>query len=98
MLKFFAALRTVFLVFIVGYTVYAMAGPLGDVPRTFDEQYARCAASLALMRNAAWLAIAWILLETIVGWFRATRAKPAAKRAGADVPPGEPPFAPPPHA
>jgi ABC-type Fe3+ transport system permease subunit len=96
MLKVLAVLRTVFLVFIVGYTVYAMAGPWADVARTFDEQYARCAAGLAQLRNAAWLAILWILLETIIGWFLATRAHRRPKLPGADLPRGEPPFAPPP--
>jgi ABC-type sulfate transport system permease component len=96
MLKFLAVVRTIFLVFIIGYTVYAMAGPWADVARTFDEQYARCAAGLTQLRNAAWLAIAWILLETILGWFVATRQRPARKLTGTDLPSGEPPFAPPP--
>lgn len=97
MLKSLAVLRTAFLVFIVGYTVWAMAGPWGDVARTLDEQYARCATSLVQIRNAAWLAIAWVLLETVIGWFMATRRRPAAKPSSRpDLPPGEPPFAPPP--
>jgi hypothetical protein len=98
MLKVLAVLRTVFLVFIVGYTVRAMPVPWVDVARTFDEQYARCAASVALLLKAAWVAIGWILLETTIGWFLATR-HPAAKAPKAprgDLPPGEPPFAPPP--
>jgi len=92
MLKVLAVLRTLFLVFIVGYTARAMPwSPI--VARTFDEQYARCSDALALVIRAAWLAIAWIALETAVGWWMATRA-PKVHR---DLPKGgEPPFAPPP--
>lgn len=96
MLKALAVLRTLFLVFIVGYTVRAMPVPWADVARTFDEQYARCAASLALLLKAAWLAIGWIVLETIVGWIMATRHRARAKPVTPAIPPGEPPFAPPP--
>jgi hypothetical protein len=96
MLKVLAVLRTIFLVFIIGYTVRAMPVPWADVARTFDEQYARCAANLALLLKAAWLAIGWILLETIIGWVMATRHRAAAKPVAPGLPPGEPPFAPPP--
>ena len=94
MLKTLAVLRTLFLVFVVGYTARAMPwSPI--VARTFDEQYARCSDALALVIRAAWLAIAWIAFETAVGWWMATRA-PKVHR---DLPKGgEPPFAPPPRA
>lgn len=83
MLKVLAVLRTVYLVFIVGYTVRAM--PLfTSVANTFDEQYARCSASLNLVVRAAWLAVGWIALETVVGWIVARRApRAAAPPAGA---------------
>lgn len=92
MLKTLAVVRTIFLVFIVGFTVRAMPW-WTNVARTFDEQYARCTDALALLIRAVWIAIAWIGLETAVGWWMATRrggdSAPAAR-------PGEPPFAPPP--
>ena len=92
MYKALAVLRTVYLLFIIGYTVRAM--PIfTSVSNTFDEQYARCSTSLNLAVRAAWLAIAWIAFETVVGWMLASRAR----RAGADrIPPArqEPPAAP----
>lgn len=97
MLKALAVLRTVFLVAIAGYAAWAMPWAT-NVARTFDEQYARCSDSLALMIRAAWIAIAWIAFETLVGFWMASRE---ARRR---LPPGtprpatsEPPFAPPPH-
>jgi hypothetical protein len=106
MSKVLAALRTVFLVFIIGYTFRAMPFFWSAVPRTFDEQYSRCATSLGLVVRAAWIAIAWIALETAIGWWAATRkprvaapraAPPAGRPPSGEPPPGEPPFAPPPH-
>jgi hypothetical protein len=81
MAKALAVLRTAFLVFIGGYTLRAM--PFVTSPaRTFDEQYAVCSASLHLLMRAAWLAIAWIAFETVVGWigvsWRGRRARLAA--------------------
>ena len=93
MLKALAAVRSVFLVFIIGYTIRAMPWST-NVARTFDEQYARCSDSLSLVIRAAWLAIAWIALETALGWWRAMRSP---KLPVKDIPKaGEPPFAPPP--
>jgi hypothetical protein len=88
----------VFLIFLVGYTVRAM--PFwGDVAKTFDEQYARCAEGLGLASRAAWIAIGWIAFETIVGWWMALRSpaarKPPSPPVAAKTPPGEPPLAPP---
>ncbi len=93
MIKALAVVRTVFLVFVVGFTVRAM--PFwADVARTFDEQYARCAQAMSLLLRAAWIAIAWIAFETVVGWWMATRRPRAAPAI--DAPKGgEPPFAPP---
>ncbi len=92
MLKTLAVLRTIFLIFIIGYTVRAMPF-FTSVARTFDEQYARCAQGISLLLRAAWIAIGWIALETIVGWIMATR-RPKALPAAA-TPAGEPPVAPP---
>jgi hypothetical protein len=72
MLKALAVLRTAYLVFIVGYTVRAMPF-VTTVARTFDEQYAICSSSLHVLVRAAWLAIAWIAFETVVGWLLARR-------------------------
>jgi hypothetical protein len=93
MLKAIAILRTLVLVFLIGYTVRAM--PVFMAPaRTFDESYARCSDSLALLMRAAWFAVAWIAVETLIGWLLATRKT----KRGIDVPKGgEPPFAPPSH-
>jgi hypothetical protein len=95
MLKSLAVLRTIYLVFIVGYTARAMPW-WSNVARTFDEQYARCSESVGLLMRAAWLAIAWIAFETAVGWWLATRNKKKPLEPG--IPPprtAEPPFAPP---
>jgi hypothetical protein len=95
MLKALAVVRTIFLIFIVGFTIRAMPWST-QVARTFDEQYARCSDALALLVRAAWIAIAWIAFETAVGWWMATRPPkhgPATPKLGG----GEPPLAPPPH-
>ncbi len=88
MLKTLAVLRSLFLVFIVVFTLRGM--PIWGLTRTFDEQYARCSASLGSITAAAWIAIAWIAFETAVGWWMAARrdrkraaATPPAKPAGA---------------
>jgi hypothetical protein len=97
MLKVLAAVRTVFLVFIVGFTIRAMPLFWSNVAKTFDEQYARCAEGLGLITRAAWIAIGWIALETVVGWLLARRRVLVPREAPpVSVPPGEPPFAPPP--
>ena len=94
MLKVFAVLRTIYLVFIVGYTVRAMPF-FTSVAGTFDEQYARCSAALGLVVRAAWLAVAWIALETVVGWIAVgRRRREAAATAAAQAPP-PPPASPP---
>jgi hypothetical protein len=96
MLKALAVVRTLFLVFIVGYTVRAMPW-WTSVAHTFDEQYARCSETVGLLMRAAWFAIGWIAVETLVGWWLATRAR--RKPLEPDLPKprtSEPPFAPPP--
>lgn len=81
MTKAIAVVRTLFLIFIVGFTVRALPF-FWSVPRTLDEQYSRCAGNLEIVQRAAWLAVAWIALETAVGWWRAMR--PAAAPPPAD--------------
>lgn len=85
MLKVMAVLRSLFLVFIVGYTVRAMPW-FSTVSRTFDEQYARCSAALDLLMRAAWFAVGWIALETAVGWWMAVRSGRRAAAAAAPTP------------
>ena len=72
MLKALAVVRTLVLVFLVGYTVRAMPWFMSPA-RTFDESYARCADSLSLVLRAAWIAVGWVAIETIIGWVLATR-------------------------
>jgi hypothetical protein len=96
MLKVLAVVRTLFLVFIVGYAVRGMPF-FTNVARTFDEQYARCSEAFALLARAAWLAIGWIALETLIGWWLATRNRRKPLTPGLPPPrSSEPPFAPPP--
>jgi hypothetical protein len=95
MLKVLAVLRTVFLLFILGYTLRTL--PWGWT-RTFDEEFARCTATRALAIQAVWIAIAWITFETVVGWWLVRRSARKALEAGSPKPgTSEPPFAPPPH-
>jgi hypothetical protein len=86
MLKTLAVIRSLVLIFLIGFTVRAM--PLFVSPaRTFDESYARCADSLSLVLRAAWIAIGWVAIETVVGWIIATR-KPKAPPAPTAAPSG----------
>ena len=79
-------LRTVFFVFIVGFT--ARAVPFyWYTAKTFDEQYARCSSALGILQQASWLAVAWILLEVIVGWMGVRRRHAAAAAAASPAPP-----------
>jgi len=83
--KIWAVLRTIYLFIVVTYTLWAMPWMSPSVARTFDEQYARCANSISPLQRAAWLAIAWIALETLVGWFAVWRGARGA-RADASAP------------
>lgn len=91
MLKALAVVRSLVLVFIIGYTARAMPWFLSPA-RTFDESYARCADALSLVLRAAWIAIGWIAVETALGWWLATRTP---KVVSAAPKAGEPPLAPP---
>jgi hypothetical protein len=86
MLKTLAVVRSLFLIFIVVYTLRGM--PIWGLTRTFDEQYARCSASLGAITAAAWIAIAWIGFETAMGWWMAARQ--AARKRAAATPPAKP--------
>ena len=93
MLKALAVLRTVFLIFITGYTLRAMPWSFG-LPSGSAEAYDVCRHSLGMLRNAALFEISWIAFDTAVGWWLATRRP----KLHDDIPKGhgEPPFAPPP--
>ncbi|HUL61197.1 MAG TPA: hypothetical protein VLU43_18100 [Anaeromyxobacteraceae bacterium] len=86
MLKAIAVVRTLFLVFVVGSAVRAMPY-WTTVARTFDEQYARCSDSLSLLIRAVWLAIGWIAVETVAGWWIAVRRGSKARLSDSDVRP-----------
>jgi hypothetical protein len=90
MYKALAVIRTVFLLFLVGYTIRAMPF-FTSVANTFDEQYARCSASLNLVIRAAWLAVAWITFETLVGWILVSRGRKHAPMPASTAPPAAPP-------
>jgi len=80
MQKVMTVVRTLFLIFVVGFTGRGLT-VFWSVARTFDEQYARCSASLSILERGAWLAIAWIALETAVGWWMVARGRTAASQA-----------------
>jgi hypothetical protein len=83
--RIWAILRTVYLFLVVAYTLWAMPWVTPTVARTFDEQYARCAGAIVPLQRAAWLAIAWIAIETLVGWLVVLRAE-RARRAEVPLP------------
>jgi len=89
MYKTLAVMRTVFLLFIVGYTIRAMP-VFTSVATTFDEQYARCSSALNLVVRAAWFAVSWIAFETLVGWVlvRSASRSGARSRSGSGPGPG----------
>jgi heme A synthase len=89
--RIWAVIRTIYLLAVVAYALWAMPWSNPTVARTFDEQYARCANSNALLQRAVWLAIAWIALETLIGWTTVWSAARAARTAAARLPtPGKP--------
>ncbi len=95
MLKLIAVVRTVVLVFIVGSGIRATPWSL-TLPPNSATLYDKCRLSLSELQLTAWLAIGWIALETVVGWWLATRPPRLHEK---DLPKsaGEPPFAPPAH-
>lgn len=96
MTKVLAVLRTLFLLFIVGYTVLrAMPWQVG-LPVASSAAYDTCRQSLSATTRAVWMAIGWIAFETAVGWLLATR-QPKLHERDLPRPGGEPPFAPPSH-
>ena len=86
--RIWAVIRTLYFLSVVAYALWAMPWSNPTVARTFDEQYARCAASNSLLQRAVWLAVAWIALETLIGWFNVWSAARAARAAQAALPVG----------
>ncbi len=76
-------LRTVFFIFIVGFTARALPFYWG-MPGVYDEQIRRYKSAQEILRNGILLALAWILLEVILGWLAVRR------RAAATPPPASP--------
>jgi len=100
MLKLMAYLRTLALAGIAAYTVWAMPWGFATVSRTFDEQYAICAASLAAVLRGTWVAVGWIAFDTLVSWLLVPKRKahplpaPASEQHEPDAPAPEPPAPP----
>ena len=78
--KVLAAIRTMFLLFIIVFALWA-ASPWDGVTATVTlEAWHR-------LQRVTWIAIAWIGFETLLGWIMAAFRRPRA----ATKPPGAPP-------
>ena len=81
-------LRTVFFVFLTGYTGRGLPMMMLHTPRTFDEQYSLCANNLAILMRGIGFALAWLFFETAIGWWSVLRKKrPKAPEPIAPKPP-----------
>ena len=88
MAKALAILRTLYLLFIVGYTVRALPLALlwsGEARRGVVAVGLETVGQVA---RAAWLAIAWIAFEVALGWARVWLDGRARSRAA--IPPAAP--------
>jgi hypothetical protein len=92
MLKVMAVLRTLFLLGISGYLLWAL--PLGILFSGTATRDAACfkVPDIDKISSGAWFAVAWIALETVLGWIRvglaARREAKAARNAAAAPPTG----------
>jgi hypothetical protein len=68
MTKVMAVLRTLFLAGIVGYMLWAL--PLGVLLSSAKTSATFTVDILERVASGGWIAIAWIALETVLGWFR----------------------------
>jgi hypothetical protein len=84
-----AVVRTVVLVFVVGYGGRGFFFWSLHTPRTFDEQYSICAANNSILERAMGIAIGWLLIEAAASWIAALRARRVHQRAAA-APPSPP--------
>lgn len=83
---FMPVLRTLVFVFVVGFTARALPFYWG-MPGVYDEQIRRYKSAQEILRNGVLLALAWILLEVILGWLAVRRGKEAPPPAGPVEPP-----------
>ncbi|HYD39379.1 MAG TPA: hypothetical protein VEB43_00990 [Anaeromyxobacter sp.] len=93
MLKVLAVLRTGFLVFMLGYAGVIWFRSMGMVTDC-ALQLGRCARVNYSLSWAVGLAIAWIGLETLIGWglaHRESRRSEKAARPDSHVPPATSP-------
>jgi hypothetical protein len=82
MLKVMAVLRTLFLLGITGYLLWAL--PLGILFSGSATRDAACfkVPDIDKISSGAWFAVAWIAMETVFGWTRVWLAgRQAAKAA-----------------
>jgi hypothetical protein len=87
MLKVMAVLRALVLAILTPYALWGLPWTVFSMPKTFDEQYARCSSSLQHLTTAMGLAAAWLLLDVLVGWWLAfPRKKPQAVAEPAKAP------------
>ncbi|HEX9241940.1 MAG TPA: hypothetical protein VF875_05810 [Anaeromyxobacter sp.] len=74
MLKALAVVRTIVLLFLIGYTLRAMPWVFG-LPTGSSQAFDTCRSSLTSVTWAAWIAVAWVAIDTAIGWLLAGRKK-----------------------
>ncbi len=87
MYKALAVVRTIFLVFIVGYTLLTAPTAIWG-----SATVAVSIDSLRRLDRAAWLAIGWIAFETVLAWIVIRLRRPGRRQAATPSTP-EPPAA-----
>ncbi|MFO0581558.1 MAG: hypothetical protein U0229_04725 [Anaeromyxobacter sp.] len=83
--KILAAVRTVFLAYLIFYTIKNTPILFG-LPDDINEPLRICKNAFSATSSATWMAIGWIGFEVVVGWWLALR-KPASASA---APPASP--------
>ena len=91
MLKLMAVLRTAFLVFMVGYLLWALPLALMSSPEGKAGDISVKLNLVERVASVAWLALGWIALETALSWARLwnDRRKKAAPMGGRPQAPGD---------
>ena len=89
MARTFAVIRTLFLVFIIIYTLATAPIALWD-----SSTATVTIEALRRLQRATWIAIAWIGFETLLGWvvvsFRKPRPATPPRRSAEQPPPAAP--------